>query len=104
MKIHPSSLDALRNAKESAADRAQAKPAQGSPAPSASGGDRVDLSALSTQIAALESSLVGEPGFDRARVEEIKQAIVEGRLTINSEVVADRMVQSALALLNRPMQ
>lgn len=103
MKIQPSSLEALRNGKEaSAADRGPAR-ASTAPAGGASGGDRVDLSALGTQIAARDPA-VAEPAFDRARVEAIKQAIVEGRLTVDSEVVADRMVASALALLNRPAQ
>lgn len=105
MKINPSSLDALRNGKDTTApgERTPAKGA-GSPAPGASGGDRVDLSALSAQIAALETSLVAESGFDRGRVDAIKQAIAEGRLTVSNDVVADRMIASALAMLGRPVQ
>lgn len=99
MKINPSSIDVLRSGKDvtPAAD-AKAK------APSSvtrTGSDRVDLSQLSTQIAALESSFAAAPGFDRARVEAIKQAIVDGRLTVNSEVVAEKMLASALAMLDR---
>ena len=100
MKINPSSIDALLGGKDAKAsgDPAAAKVA---PAPASTAGDRVDLSPLSTQIAALESSLAAEPGFDRARVEAIKQAIVDGRLTVNAEVVADKMIASALAMLDR---
>ena len=95
MKINPSLLDALRGTPEAARtpDRTAAKAA---PAPA---GDRVDLSKLSSQIAQLESSLAAEPGFDPARVEAIKQAISDGKLAVNAEVVADRMVASALAML-----
>jgi len=79
-------------------DRTQGKPA----APSPQGaGDRVDLSALSSQLAALESSLAADPGFDVKRVEAIKQAIVEGRLSVSSETVADRMIASALSMFDR---
>jgi len=100
MKINPSSIDALVAGKDakSAGDPATAKAASVNPK---SGGDRVDLSPLSTQIAALESSLAAEPGFDRTRVEAIKQAIVDGRLTVSADVVADKMIASALAMLDR---
>jgi negative regulator of flagellin synthesis FlgM len=100
MKIQPPSIDALRG-KEAAAPGE--RPAAKGAAPSApgAGSDRVDLSPLAGQIAALESSLVAEPGFDRARVEAIKQAIVEGRLTVDSATVADRMIASALAMMKR---
>src|SRR5687767_8644959 len=100
MKINPSSIDALVAGKDAkpAGDHGTAKAASVSPQ---SGGDRVELSPLSAQIAALESSLAAEPGFDRARVEAIKQAIVDGRLTVSAEVVADKMLASALAMLAR---
>ena len=102
MKINPSSIDAPRTGQDApvAGDRGAAKTAPAA----ASGGDRVALSALSSQIAALESSLAAEPGFDRARVEAIKQAIVEGRITVNTEVVADKMIASALAMLGRHLK
>lgn len=103
MKINPS-IDALRAAADAArpADRGAGRPV-GSPAhqPGAPGSDRVELSALSTQIAALESSLVAEPGFDRAKVESIKHAILEGRLGVDADVVADKMIASALAVMER---
>jgi negative regulator of flagellin synthesis FlgM len=97
MKINPSLLDALRGTPEATRtpDKTAAKPAPAAPA----GGDRVDLSKLSAQIAQLESSLAAEPGFDPARVEAIKQAITDGKLTVNAEVVADRMLASALAMM-----
>ena len=97
MKINPPSIDALVSGKDAKSSVATAKlaPAQHS------GADRVDLSPLSAQIAALESSLSADPGFDRARVEAIKLAIAEGRLTVSADVVADRMVASALAMLGR---
>ncbi len=101
MKINPSPLDALRSGADAApADRTQGRPA-GTQGPAPQAGDRVDLSALAAQVAALGSSLVAEPGFDRARVEAIKQAIVEGKLTVDAQVVADRMLASALALMQR---
>jgi negative regulator of flagellin synthesis FlgM len=99
MKIQPS-IGELKPTQEGA--KANERPAGQAAAKPAPGGDsaRVDLSKLSAQIAALESSLAAVP-FDAARVESIRQAIVEGRVTVNADRVADRMVASALALLGR---
>ncbi len=58
---------------------------------SASEGDNVQLSAVSTQLLASNS----EPAFDAARVAEIKQAIAEGRFSIDSGAIADRLIASA---------
>ena len=70
-----------------------ARPAQPSPAPARSGGgDRVDITSLSSQLQALESRLTDVSVVDSARVESIKQAIAEGRFNVNSEVVADRLI------------
>lgn len=60
-----------------------------------SSGD-VQLSSLSTQLLASES----EPAFDAARVSEIKQAIAEGRFTINAGAIADRLIASAKELID----
>jgi negative regulator of flagellin synthesis FlgM len=96
MKINPSSIDRLLSGEETKAtrDSATAQPASMNPK---TGRDRIDLSPQSTQIAALESTLAAEPRFDRPRVEAIKQAIVDGQLTIDVEVMADKMIACALA-------
>ncbi len=101
MKINPS-IDALKAANDASKspERLAGKTA-GAPAQPGVSGDRVELSALSTQMAALETSLAAEPGFDRAKVESIKRAIVEGRLGVDAEVVADKMIASALAVVDR---
>ena len=99
MKIRPS-LDQVR-----AGDAANQKDRAATPTPATSsskpGGDGVDLYALSAQIAALESNLAAPPGFDAARVESIKQAIVHGRLSVDAQTVADRMIQSALSMFDK---
>jgi negative regulator of flagellin synthesis FlgM len=58
----------------------------------ASSGASVQLSALSTQLAALEASLASGPAFDANKVEEIKQAIRDGTLTVDARVVAEKML------------
>lgn len=60
-------------------------------------GDRVELSALSTQLQAFQADASGE--IDMARVQEIKQAISEGRFKVNAEVVADRLLETVRDLL-----
>lgn len=61
--------------------------------------DSVQLSSMSTQIQALETSIGEASGFDAAKVESIKQAISEGRFTINPEAIADKLISSTRELL-----
>jgi negative regulator of flagellin synthesis FlgM len=70
-----------------------ARPAQAA-GPQAGVGATVQLSELSAQLV---SSTAG-PDFDHARVEAIKQAIADGKLSVNADVVADKLIANALAL------
>jgi len=58
--------------------------------------DEVQLSSLASQLLATEN----EPAFDAGRVEEIKQAITEGRFSINAGAIADRLIASARELVD----
>jgi negative regulator of flagellin synthesis FlgM len=73
-----------------ATDRVAAPAAKAQPA--STPGASVQLSALSTQLAAIESSLTSGGVFDAARVEEIKQAIRDGSLQVHADVVAEKML------------
>jgi negative regulator of flagellin synthesis FlgM len=55
----------------------------------------VQLSSLSAQLRTTENAAP----FDAARVSEIKQAIAEGRFTINTGAIADRLIESARELV-----
>jgi len=68
-------------------------------APPSSAAD-VQLSGLSAQ---LQSSGEATP-FDAVRVSEIKQAIAEGRFTINAGAIADRLITSARELVDSQRQ
>ncbi len=57
--------------------------------------DKATLSAAGAQISALASS----EDFDHAKVDAIRQAIREGRFSVNSEAIADRLIYEASALL-----
>ena len=83
----------------------------GNTAPSARGGkaaaqtggaqDSVQLSSLSTHIQSLETGISEASGFDTAKVEAIKQAISEGRFTINADAIADKLISSTRELLGQ---
>jgi negative regulator of flagellin synthesis FlgM len=60
---------------------------------SASG--EVELSRLASQLLASDDA----PPFDAGRVAEIKQAISEGKFSINANAIADRLIVSARELI-----
>jgi negative regulator of flagellin synthesis FlgM len=92
MKI-PSSLNVPAAGTGAVPDRqAPAKAAPGAAAPVS--GASVHLSELSSQLA----SAAPGPDFDHAKVEAIKQAIADGRLQVNADAVADRLIANALSL------
>lgn len=72
--------------------------ADSSPAPQ-QGSTSVSLGSTATQLRSMESSMTGSPAIDSAKVAEIKQAISEGRFKVNSEVVADRLIQTVRDLI-----
>ena len=67
---------------------------------SSAGTEVVQLSALSAQLSATDD----EQSFDAARVSEIKQAIADGRFTINAGAIADRLIASARQLVDSQRQ
>lgn len=89
MKIDPSTKPAgppPANAQRAAAPGKQASAAS----------DDVHLSALSAQM----NTSGDEPVFDSARVSEIKQAISDGRFSINAGAIADRLIATAQELVS----
>ena len=77
---------------------AQARPVAGVPA----GSDTIRISDLSSQLAALESRISSGGAFDASRVENIKNAMREGRFKVNAEAVADKLLDSVRELLRKP--
>lgn len=59
----------------------------------------VRLSDLSTKLADLEARLAGTEAFDVKRIDEIKQAISEGRFKVNAEAVADKLIANVQEML-----
>jgi len=65
------------------------------------GQDSVSLSDASSQMQSLEASVKQASGFDASKVEAVKQAISEGRFTINAEQIADNLIASTRELIAR---
>lgn len=65
------------------------------PAPTATTAEAVSLSQLAGSLQGSE-----KPPINSARIQEIKQAISEGRFKINPEAIADRLIESARDLVN----
>lgn len=65
----------------------------------ASTGPRVQLSSLGSQLAEIEASLANVPVVDTQKVEEIKQAISDGRFKVNPDVIADKLLETVRELI-----
>jgi flagellar biosynthesis anti-sigma factor FlgM len=96
MKIPPSSSGTPVGGATQSGEAGRSKSAPGKTAATSAGSDAVKLSSLSTTLHAVTSS-VSAPEFDRAKVDQIKQAIRDGKLVIKTDVVADRMIEDVKA-------
>lgn len=65
-------------------------------------GPTQDAVSLSTLAGSLQAS--DKPPVNMARIQEIKQAISEGRFKIDPEAIADRLIDSARELVNSKRQ
>ena len=64
------------------------------------GSERVELSSLSSRLLKMEETISNVPVVDSARVDEIKQAMSEGRFKVNTEKVADGLIESVRQMLS----
>lgn len=67
-----------------------------------SAGAKVELSSLSSSLVKAEAAMASTPIVDRARVDEIRQAISEGRFKVDAERIADGLIDSVRELLDAP--
>jgi len=59
----------------------------------------VKLSSLSSQLQMIEKSFADTPVVDAARVAELKQAISDGHFKVNSDKVADKLIDTVKDLI-----
>ena len=69
------------------------------PAARSSGDISVSLGSTAAQMHSMESSMANTPVVNAAKVAEIKQAISDGRFKVNSEAVADRLLETVRDLI-----
>lgn len=62
--------------------------------------ERVEVSDLAARLSQLETQF-GQADFDVKRVDEVRNAIAEGRFKVNSDAVADRLLASVAELLGK---
>jgi len=77
----------------------RARPADSPRAAPTAGEDKVVLSDLSSSLNKADAAIASTPAVDSAKVEEIRQAISEGRFTIDPERVADKLIGSVRQIL-----
>ncbi len=100
MKIEKTNKPLPTPAVGDASSRSPTARATGSQASAtANSGTSVHLGSTTAQLRSLESSIASAPLVDVHKVAEIKQAISEGRFKVNSEVVADRLINSVQDLI-----
>ena len=61
--------------------------------------ERVQVSDLASRLNQLESRFGGD--FDAKKVEEVRNAISEGRFKVNADKVADKLLSSVAELLGK---
>lgn len=81
--------------KPSTAPLTQRSPAKSPPETASTAAEAVSLSMLAGTLQAGE-----KPPVNSARIQEIKEAIAQGKFKINPEAIAGRLIESARDLVN----
>jgi negative regulator of flagellin synthesis FlgM len=95
MKIDPT----VKPTAPSAVDEHVRSPRQETPQSGNKPRDEVELSSLSSQLHEIEAGLSAGKAVDTARVAEVKRAIADGSFKVDSEKVADRLIQATREFL-----
>ncbi len=64
-------------------------------------GENVTLSPMAAQMKSLEAKVAAANVFDSSKVDSIKSAIASGQFKVNSEKVADGLMQTVKDLIKR---
>lgn len=60
---------------------------------------KVELSPMSSSLSKAEAAIASAPIVDRARVDEIRQAMSEGRFQVDAGKIADGLIDSVREML-----
>jgi len=63
-------------------------------------GEKVQLSSLSSSLNKAEAAMASTPVVDRGRVNEIRQAISEGRFKVDADRIAEGLIDSVRQILD----
>lgn len=69
--------------------------------PPPAGGDKVSLTDTAARLQELEALLANAPEVDPARVEELRAAIAEGRYSVDTVHVADKLIALERSLFDK---
>jgi negative regulator of flagellin synthesis FlgM len=103
MKINEAlkSVGGLGKEKLEANEKKSAKASGATAQTEAKSGENVTLSPLSEKIKSLETKVAAEGVFDSNKVESIKSAISSGTFKVDTEKVADGLMQTVKDLISR---
>ena len=79
---------------------ARATPSKTADTPATPNGVNVTLGSATNQLRSMEVNIASAPMVDAKKVAEIKQAISEGRFQINSEAIADGLINNVEDMLS----
>jgi negative regulator of flagellin synthesis FlgM len=71
-------------------------------APASGATDSVSLTDTATRLQHLDELLANAPEIDRARVDELRQAIADGRYKVDTVHVADKLIALERTLFDAP--
>ncbi|MCB5189288.1 flagellar biosynthesis anti-sigma factor FlgM [Methylobacillus arboreus] len=95
--------DALQKAVALNNDKTENKPApRASEAKTPVAGESVTLSPLASQLQSIEAAGANEQVYDAEKVSAIKSAISSGQFRVDSEKVADGLINTVRDLLTAP--
>jgi negative regulator of flagellin synthesis FlgM len=101
MKVNPESPQISSALLDAKAAPAKSQASEAGSAGAASGTQAAAGIELSSASRGLQASDGSDPAsFDSARVDQIKQAISQGRFQVNAHVVADKLIASAQDLVS----
>ena len=92
----PSQTGATRS--QATPPAAEQRQTAGSESPASGSGDQVSLTGTAALLQALDGRIQESSGIDTRRVQEIRQALAEGRYHIDPERVAEKMIAFERAL------